>query len=215
MSTLSREAHRPGDVVDQNATVGAVVTRWGPTDAVTGLTSDEQDRYAELMVFAADVHIPLDVPALLWRRAGGWERERAARFRDRLSGLGLLTVRVDGGIVLHAHPRGCPADELARLHGVLLDAHRPQVPVREGRSDWARLPDGHYLWSWLATHLLGAGLTDELDALLVDPDWLAGRLESTSAAGRSAATVGHMGAGGDKDGEYEVIGTKMGSARLQ
>src|SRR5687768_303134 len=96
-----------------NATVGAVVIRWGPTDAVAVLTTDEQDRYAELMVFASDVHIPLDVPALLWSRTGGWDRERAASFRDRLSGLGLLTVRVDGGIVLHAHPSGCPADELA------------------------------------------------------------------------------------------------------
>ena len=66
----------------------------------------------------------------------------------------------------------------------MVDAHRDLLPPDGG---WADLPaEQTYLWSWLATHLCGAGRRDELEAVLADPRWLIGKLETAGPAGLEA-----------------------------
>jgi hypothetical protein len=63
----------------------------------------------------------------------------------------------------------------------VVDAHRDLLLADGG---WADLPaEQGYLWSWLATHLAGAGLRDEVEALLADPRWLVHKLERVGPAG--------------------------------
>jgi len=70
------------------------------------------------------------------------------------------------------------------LDAAIVDTHRGLLPP-EGR--WADLPGEHaYLWSWLAAHLYGAGLVEELHAVLTDARWLIAKLEHIGPAGLEA-----------------------------
>jgi hypothetical protein len=153
------------------------------------LAAEEHDRYLELAVFGEDVHIPLDVVATLWGHTGGWSRYRAVQFCGRLFDLGLLAEyrRAPDEIVLHdvlrAYLRDRTRGRRAGLDAAIVDAHRALVPGHGGHADWARLPDAHYLWTWLPTHLRAAGCHAELDALLADPAWLVCTLNQVGPAG--------------------------------
>ena len=151
------------------------------------LTPDEQARYRELAVFGEDVAIPGEVVARLWAHTGGWTRFQARRLCRRLFDLGLLAGyrRDPDRLVLHdvirAYLRDTTREQRAEWDAAVVDAHRDLLPPGGG---WADLPaEQAYLWSWLATHLCGAGRRDELEAVLADPRWLVDKLERVGPAG--------------------------------
>ena len=153
------------------------------------LTEEERERYFELSVFGEDIRIPISVLATFWGRTGGWSFNRTVRFCGRLFELGLLAEyrRHPDEVILHdvlrAYVRDRTRDRSAELHRSLVDAHRPIVPECAGNSDWAQLPERHYLWPWLATHLVAAGCQRELDMILGDPRWVVGKLDQVGPAG--------------------------------
>ena len=160
------------------ATIGVSLAR---------LTPDERARYRELAVFAEDVAIPGEVVARLWAHTGGWTTFQARRLCRRLFDLGLLAGyrRNPDRLVLHDVIRTYLCDtsreQRAEWDAAVVDAHRDLLPADGG---WADLPaEQAYLWSWLATHLSGAGRRDELEALLADPRWLVHKLERVGPAG--------------------------------
>ena len=160
------------------ATIGVSLAR---------LTPDERARYRELAVFAEDLAIPGEVVARLWAHTGGWTTFQARRLCRRLFDLGLLAGyrRNPDRLVLHDVIRTYLCDtsreQRAEWDAAVVDAHRDLLPADGG---WADLPaEQGYLWSWLATHLSGAGRRDELEALLADPRWLVHKLERVGPAG--------------------------------
>ena len=131
--------------------------------------------------------IPGEVVARLWGHTGGWTRFQARRLCRRLFDLGLLAGyrRNPDRLVLHdvirAYLRDTTREQRAEWDAAVVDAHRDLLPLDGG---WADLPAEHdYLWSWLATHLCGAGRRDELEAVLADPRWLVSKLERVGPAG--------------------------------
>ena len=160
------------------ATIGVSLAR---------LTPDERARYRELAVFAEDIAIPGEVVARLWAHVGGWTTFQARRLCRRLFDLGLLAGyrRNPDRLVLHDVIRTYLCDTSREQRAVwdaaVVDAHRDLLPADGG---WADVPaEQAYLWSWLATHLSGAGRRDELEALLADPRWLVHKLERVGPAG--------------------------------
>jgi WD40 repeat protein len=151
------------------------------------LTPDERARYLELAIFGEDVTVPGEVVAKLWAHTGGWTRFQARRLSQRLFDLGLLAGyrrdpdRLAVHDVLRTYLRYTNRDRLAEWDAAVVDAFRDLVPAEGG---WADLPpEQHYLWSWLATHMAGAGRRDELEAMLADPVWLVAKLERVGPAG--------------------------------
>ena len=151
------------------------------------LTPDEKDRYRELAAFREDVAIPGEVVARLWLHTGGWSRFQAQRLCRRLFELGLLAGyrrdpdRILFHDVIRAYLRDTSRERWSAWDAAVIDAHRDLLPPEGG---WADLPAGEaYLWSWLPTHLQGAGLREELESVLADPRWLVGKLERVGPAG--------------------------------
>ena len=167
---------------ERNAAVAATIGV-----SLARLTPDERARYRELAVFAEDLAIPGEVVARLWAHTGGWTTFQARRLCRRLFDLGLLAGyrRNADRLVLHDVIRTylCDTSREQRVQwdAAVVDAHRDLLPADGG---WAELPgEQAYLWSWLATHLAGAGRRDELEALLADPRWLVHKLERVGPAG--------------------------------
>ena len=157
------------------------------------LSPDERDRYLELAVFGEDVSIPGEVVARLWGHTGGWTVFQARRFCGRLADLALLAGyrRDPDRLMLHdvirAYLLQRTASRRRDLDRAVVEAHRDLVPSQRGRSVWSEMDSGQtYLWSWLASHLFAAGLTDELAALLDDPRWVVAKLDHIGPAGLEA-----------------------------
>jgi hypothetical protein len=101
-------------------------------EASTGLLGQQDaQRLAELAVFSEDEVIPFHLIARLWHETAGLTGLEASQVRQRLVGLGLVTLppveTENGGLMLHDVIRDFLRDELgpdvlADLHGVLLDA---------------------------------------------------------------------------------------------
>ncbi len=152
------------------------------------LTPDERERYLELALFGEDVLIPGEVLARLWAYTGEWSAFRSRRFCARLFGLSLLAAyrRSPDEAQLHdvvrTYLRQRTADRRATLDRKIVAAHRDLAPA-----GWAMLPpEATYLWSWLPSHLWGAGLGDELNSLLSDPRWLLRKLHFVGPAALEA-----------------------------
>jgi WD40 repeat protein len=173
------DAGHPGE---RSAAVAATIEV-----SLARLNADEQARFRELAVFGEDVEIPGDVVARLWGQTGGWTGFQARRLCRRLFDLGLLTGyrRDPDRLLLHdvirAYLRVHSREEWAGWDSAVVDGHRDLLPTA---GSWADLPtEQGYLWSWLASHLWGAGRRDELEAVLSDPRWLIGKLEQVGPVG--------------------------------
>ncbi|MEU4692224.1 NB-ARC domain-containing protein [Actinoplanes sp. NPDC023714] len=188
---LTGAAQRELDVTDPQQRDQALSTT---IEAGTGLlTTEERDRFAELAVFAEDEVVPVALVSRLWQGSGGVSEARTRMLCARLADLALLDLTGNesgGAIRLHDVlrdylARRLGAAELARLHGVLLDAARVQP--------WWSLPDGdRYLRDHLVEHLLAAGRAGEAEALATDLRWVTSRLDDNGPAAPAAdlATVG-------------------------
>ena len=151
------------------------------------LAPDEQARYRELAVFGEDVEIPGKVVARLWAHTGGWTGFQSRRLCQRLFDLGLLAAyrRAPDRLIVHdvirAYVRQTNRSRWPVWNAAVVDAHRDLLPVG---ASWADLPPQEdYLWSWLASHLWGAGRRDELESTLANPHWLVNKLERVGPSG--------------------------------
>jgi len=107
-------------------------------EASTGLLSDdEQTRFTELAIFAADERVPVDLVAQLSQATGGLNRLAVGALCVRLDDLALLTLTSTGNgpvIGLHDVVRDFLRDELGRqrlvtLHQVLLNTVAAALPA--------------------------------------------------------------------------------------
>jgi WD40 repeat protein len=155
---------------------------------VDALPAAVRERYSELAVAPADVALPVSLVALLWRRTGGLEDYETRRMLAELHRKGLLDLDGDGdhrGVRFHDLQHDflqLSAPDLRGLHRRFLDAAASglQPPAASSHRAWSALaPDQPYLWRHLAHHLSQAGLEDELNALLLDFDWVAAKLRVT------------------------------------
>ena len=145
------------------------------------LTGDEQQRLAELAVFAEDVDIPLAAVEALWEATGALDEFATEELCVKLHRLSLL-LNLDLGarrLRLHDIIRSyhLPRDPSARQnpHTKLIAAYRVKCSDR-----WATGPDDGYFFQWLPYHLAEADLADELRSILLDYRWMAAKLQATS-----------------------------------
>jgi hypothetical protein len=148
--------------------------------SIDALSRGEAVRYAELAVTLEDVPLPVATVCRLWRHTGGLQEHQSRKLMQAFAKKALLSLAGKGEAaklsfhdLQHDFLR-LNAEEPQAPHRALLDAYRQDLDAAAGASPgaWARLPKSEpYLWTWLADHLLAAGLQDELRAaaeLLLD-----------------------------------------------
>ena len=164
--------------------------------AVEDLDSADQQRWAELAVFAGEAGVPESAIAALWQPFDAdrlASRERIGRFLARS-----LMQGGDGRYRLHDLQNDVAGlrlgDDLPATHGRLADVFAGRVAAVAAvpeRAGWAELADAltrlpseagwrpivsEYLLDHLAYHLSGAGRDGDLGALLTDVAWIQVRL---------------------------------------
>ncbi|HEU4561594.1 MAG TPA: NB-ARC domain-containing protein [Longimicrobium sp.] len=157
---------------------------------VDALTSDERERYLELGVFPADVHVPASVVLALWKQTAGLDAFTGEDLLTRLQGKALLdVVSTDGQreVALHDLQHDflrISAPDLPALHEKLLAALAASLPAAESAPEWWQLPPTErYALNHLASHLVTAGRAEELRSLLFDCRWLETKLRATGLPG--------------------------------
>jgi len=154
-----------GSEADRHSAVAATV---GASTRL--LEAEERKRYAELAVFAKDEPIPVRIIADLWH----CDEFDAERLIEKLANASLVEFDLrTGTVLLHDVLRAYLASTLgaagvAKAHAKLLDSW----------GDPRSLPHDH-AWRWIGYHVHGAGRQAELEALLLDLDWLRAKLEAT------------------------------------
>ncbi|MGH8608362.1 MAG: NB-ARC domain-containing protein [Gammaproteobacteria bacterium] len=154
-----------GSEADRHSAVAATV---GASTRL--LEAEERQRYTELAVFPEDEPIPVRVIADLWH----CDEFDAERLIEKLANTSLVEFDLrTGTVLLHDVLRAYLASTLgaegaAKAHAKLLDAW----------DNRHRLPHA-YAWHWIGYHLHGAGRQAELEALLLDLDWLRAKLDAT------------------------------------
>jgi WD40 repeat protein len=146
------------------------------------LPPEQQDRFAELAVFALDRGAPEVAVVTLWEHTGGLSPRHARKLLADFAARSLvqLSPAVDGDKqasarmtlhdLLHNFAMGMAAKRfgsLAALNGRLLDAYRKICP--EG---WPSGPNDSYFLQNLVGHLLAAGDLGDAVALLTDLPWI-------------------------------------------
>src|ERR1017187_6708036 len=162
------------------------------------LSPEEDDRFAELAVFAEDETIQVTLLASLWKAIGGVDRMAARALCARLADLALLTLVPGGdggGVTMHDVIRDFLRERLgdtrlAQLHQLLLDtvaAGLPSAPAAAGGGQvtaWWELPDpARYVREHLIEHLLAAGRPGQAEGLAADLRWAGTRLQASGPAG--------------------------------
>jgi WD40 repeat protein len=132
------------------------------------LDPDERRRAAELSIFHPQTDVPLDVVAALW----AMDLFACEELVQRLDDCSLLRFSLHTGTIrMHDVIR-------AYLLSQLPDASRVHARLADAWGDPRQLP-GPFAWRWLAYHLVKAGRTAEVRALLLDLDWLVRKLRAT------------------------------------
>ncbi len=133
---------------------------------------------AHLAAFRPGCEVREAVVARFWERTAGLDETAASHVLTSLASRSLLLLqgeppmrrvrlpdRVDG--------RLCGAgDELSAVHGALLEAYATFCA-----QGWPKGPSDGYFFQNLAFHLIEAGRTDELCALLLDHRWLRAKVK--------------------------------------
>jgi hypothetical protein len=141
---------------------------------ISDLPEGDQQRYAQLAVFAGRGPFPREAAGILWRPQ--LAEAEVGDLLAELTGRTLLTVRGDGWYAAHdlqydvlKHRLG-PAG-LAAAHAWLLDGYRNRYP-----RGWTDSTADPYLAGALAGHLHEADRDGELRALLTDVTWIQARI---------------------------------------
>jgi WD40 repeat protein len=141
-------------------------------------------RFAELGIFAEDLHIPVPAIAKLWQATAGLTLADTCDLVDDLRELSLAEV-IDGGgrgeekLILHDvirdYLRGVLGDEGVRRAGDALLSLIGSQLTSPGKW-WQMDPADHFFWRHLPTHLAEAGRENERDALVTDLRWVGAKL---------------------------------------
>jgi WD40 repeat protein len=175
---------------DRHAASEQHVSLWRMIEvSVQALSSDVQERLAELAVFPQDEQLPEAAVTTLWQHTGDVSERQSRRLLVDLEEHSLVQLaRADatkdgsvGTISLHdlihdycVRLAGLRFGGKAALHSRLLEAYQRICP--EG---WWRGPDDGHFFSHLRDHLIAAGRGGELGDLLHELQWL----EAKNAAG--------------------------------
>jgi WD40 repeat protein len=137
--------------------------------SVESLDSADQERYLDLAVFPEDQLIPEGPLAILWKLDEVDTRDCMARFAARSLG---TWATGETSLILHDLQR-----DLIRKRS---EKNLPGLHLRlvEAWDALPKLPDT-YAWQWIAYHLVQAGRNDDLRQLLVNFDYLQGKLVAT------------------------------------
>jgi hypothetical protein len=162
--------------------------------ASTGLLGTaEQERLAELAVFAEDETVPVLLITALWQATGGLDHVTGRALCARLADLALLSPAPGGGTVtMHGVIReylreDIGASRLEDLHQILLDTAAKGLSAAAGPGvvpAWWELPEGdRYLREHLIEHLIAAGRPGEAEGTAEDLRWAGARLQMAGPAG--------------------------------
>ena len=144
-------------------------------------------RYLELAVFPAK-QVPEAAAVTLWTRDGDITEPHARKLLTTLHNVALVE-RLEGQsperrFSLHDlqvdYVRAVAADT-GKLHETLLQAYR-----RKCRDGWVTGPRDGYFFEYLPYHLKEAGHREELQSLLLNPEWLQAKLRATDVTALTA-----------------------------
>lgn len=162
-------ALEPVDKSDHTQTVSRTVEL-----SLSLLDAASRERFLELAIFPEDVDIPIGLIEGWWAARRGLSAQAVEKFLFYLDDLSLLqqidlekqTIRLHDNIV----------DELRRLAAPNLPHwHKDFVGVLHSASADA------YRYKFKPFHLQESGEQDALDRLLLDPDWIGGKLRALGA----------------------------------
>ena len=138
--------------------------------SIDTLPPDSRDRYMRLAVFDAEGPVPSAALQVLWEL----DQQDTTLLTEELARKSLLHVEANR-VSLHDLQMDFvirwAAGSLPTLHAQLLAAYRKQC-----LSGWASGPDDGYFYEHLAHHLHHADRIQELQALLLDLDWMNAKL---------------------------------------
>ncbi|MCC6798070.1 MAG: TIR domain-containing protein [Candidatus Hydrogenedentes bacterium] len=152
--------------------------------SVESLAADEQERFAELCVFATDQNVPEAAVATLWSHTAGLDDLDAEDLIINLYERSLIQLDQhngeDGKVQRQFRLHDLLYDYAARiagdrpaLHRKLLDAYGKKSP-----SGWPSGPNDGYFLQNLCGHFIAARQEDELLANLLDIRWLEAKNEA-------------------------------------
>ena len=167
------------------------------------LEPQDEQRFAELGVFAEDETIPFNLVARLWRASAGLDDLQVSQLCARLGELALVSAAAagSGGLVLHDVVRDFLRGELgpprlAALNGILLDAVAAGLPADSipdtavaGIAQvawWDLSREDRYLWDHLIEHLLDAGRRRDAEEVAGDLRWVGARVQGFGPAAPAA-----------------------------
>ncbi|MCP2322907.1 WD40 repeat protein [Hamadaea flava] len=161
------------------------------------LEPDELARLRELTIFAEDEAIPLDLIGRLWAVGAGLAEMDTRALCRRLAGLGLITLDADDGGRVGMHDvlrdylrQSMASDELARLHGRLLEIVSAELARIDGEPAWWQLDHQHrYLWDHVVEHVRGASGPAAAEKVATDLRWATARLLRSGAEAPQADLV--------------------------
>ena len=145
----------------------------------------DRQRYRELAVFAGRGPVPPEAVEALW----GTDTDETAGLLRQFANRSLLGRGNKGWIILHDLLYDVARTQLTASAGGLAATHLKLVEGYRARcadGQWPDGPDGGpdgYFFENIAYHLTQAGLTDELDHLLLDYDWLRTKLSVAGIVG--------------------------------
>jgi WD40 repeat protein len=144
--------------------------------SVDSLAPEARDQYLRLAVFNGQGPIPAAAFQVLW----GPDQEHTTALVEGLAGKSLLRAE-DGRVSLHDLQMDYlvrRAPDVRALHNQLLAAYRDRCPC-----GWASGPDDGHFYQHLADHLKCAGRLQDLQALLLDLEWMNVKLATANIPG--------------------------------
>ena len=145
------------------------------------LSEDKQQRFQELAIFPEDEEIPLAMVQALWEATGqldGLDSEdicielKNRSLLQNYSGSNKMIKLHDIMLLYLKHRAG--KDKLHDVQNTFLDSF-----ARKLENDWSRVPaENHYLWKRLTWHLRQAGRKEEVERLLIEYEWIKGKLDA-------------------------------------
>lgn len=166
------------DYADRHRSVAKVIQT-----SLELLDADKRARFGELGIFPEDADIPVGILARLWAETGGLDDIATEDLLAELYGLSLLlnldldrrTFRFHD-TTRHFLQHQAGKDGLVAQHKRLIQA---MGDIGGAKATPAAELD--YFYRYLPQHLADAGERDTLDALLMDPGWLAAKLAATAS----------------------------------